>query len=378
MMGTWRGAELAAFSVLDVEARRLVLESIAGSVSDEEEGDEGSAGLAAALAAEAERLQQLASARARQQAAARVEDGRADDFGDAASDGVSSSCASSRDSSSDDSREAEDSMELLQAAATSLAPMTSPADQPDSQTHAAENAETSLGLPGARSATAAELDDAGNEEHIDWEQRDPEAVAACVAASGDWSRIVRHAPRADGMCRLHHCWLRVCVLTLAVIGPTCSEAMSVTTLLLSLTITLTSTLGSAPPLTRAFFYLNPSLHHPGGAQDATACFCSDANKRAALLLRRLLSEGLPTCHAGHPERSPGTWCSSSAAERRATQPARSAARCWNTSWPSGTCGGGTACPAIGWPGRATGATCGPRSTRNRVGSRLNMDSGGCQ
>ena len=222
-IGAMRDAELAAFADLDPEARRLVLDAIAGSVSDDED-DEESAGLAAALMAEAERLEQLESARAEQNAAAHAEDSRhgseeapLDDAGSintssreggGSSNGVHSSAGSS-------SRQAVDASEAVHHTVIS-SDVTTSAEQLGSRTQTAEDASAILGPPELLSAGITEpADSVENEEDaVDWEQRDPEAVAACVGASGDWSRIVRRAIRLSmlrtlrpNMCR----WDTVCV-----------------------------------------------------------------------------------------------------------------------------------------------------------------------
>ncbi len=202
LSGAMRAAELAAFADLDPEARRLVLESIAGSVSDDED-DEESAGLAAVLVAEAERLEQLASARAEQHEDVHAEDWRhgfeepspvhADSISTSSEDSIGSrdGVHSSEWSSVG---EAVDLPEPLQQTATSSLDVASPAEQLGDSTHATEDVIASLDPQEPPSAGITEPDDTvDQEEPVDWEQRDPEAVATCVGASGDWSRIVRRA-----------------------------------------------------------------------------------------------------------------------------------------------------------------------------------------
>ena len=202
LLGPMRDAELAAFASLDREARRLVLESIAGSVSDDED-DAESAALAAALVAEAERLEQLDSARAERQEAVLAEDWEHGSE-QALSDDAHSNSTSSEDSigssngvrssGGSSSTEAVDASQPLQQADISSSDATSPAEPLGSRTHATEDVVASLDPPEPPSAAVTEPGDSvEKEEAVDWEQRDPEAVAACVGASGDWSRIVRRA-----------------------------------------------------------------------------------------------------------------------------------------------------------------------------------------
>ncbi len=199
LSGAMRDAELAAFAVLDPEARRLVLESIAGSVSDDED-DAVSAELAAALVAEAERLEQLASARAEQHEAVHAEDWPHGAEGkllvDADSISISSEDSSNRvhGSGGSSSREAVDASQPLQQTGISSPDEASTAEQLGSSIHAAGEDVASLDPSAPLSAGITEPHDSvGEDEALDWEQRDPAAVAACVGASGDWSRIVRRA-----------------------------------------------------------------------------------------------------------------------------------------------------------------------------------------
>ena len=202
LSGALRDAELAAFADLDLEARRLVLESIAGSMSDDED-DEASAQLAAALVAEAERLEQLDSARASKDEAVHVEDWQhgaerpllddADSNSNSSQDSISNS-SGDHGSGGSSNREAADASEPLQQPVSSSIDVTSPAGQLSSRTNAAGDVDATSGPLVAASINIAEPDDCVEEEEaVDWEQREPEAVAACVAASGDWSRIVRRA-----------------------------------------------------------------------------------------------------------------------------------------------------------------------------------------
>ena len=189
-----RDAELATFASLDPEARRLVLESIAGSVSDDEEDDDGSAGLAAALVAEAERIEQLSSTSGEQQHATKAEAAVWNGINSAHSSNDSMSSSRSSGTSVSGSGDAFDFREPLQPTVSRPIHVTSPAEAASSDTQATGAAMASVELSRLSPLSAAELDDGGEEEQVDWEQRDPKAVAACVAASGDWSRIVRCAP----------------------------------------------------------------------------------------------------------------------------------------------------------------------------------------
>ena len=202
LLGAMRDAELAAFADLNPEARRLVLDSIAGSISDDED-DAESAELAAALVAEAERLEQLAAARAEQDRAVYAEDGQQGPE-EAPSDDADSISISSEDSIGSSSGvhnsggtsniEAVDDSEPLRQASISSSDMASPAEQLGSRIHATEDVAASLDPSEPPSAAMAEPHDSlEQEDAVDWEQREPAAVAACVGASGDWSRIVRRA-----------------------------------------------------------------------------------------------------------------------------------------------------------------------------------------
>ena len=202
-------AQAAAFAALDPETRRLVLESIAGGMSDaDDEEDDESAALAAALMAEAERLEQrkqLASvehATAEQVGIVRWDGGQAGEEGSAAAGGIrghsDSDCITSSGSSSSSGIKApeahpEDPV-TSSTAARSQPDAMSLSEEPSDMSCERDAAETAAGGPDPFRLSEQDPDellDAEEPEPVDWAQRDPDAVAACVSASGDWSRIVR-------------------------------------------------------------------------------------------------------------------------------------------------------------------------------------------
>ena len=201
-------AQAAAFAGLDPEARRLVLESIAGAVSDDDDEDDDSAALAAALVADAERLERqellVSDEHMTAEPAWSAEwDGTERGRHALAVEGVATSGHSNGDGSSTSSRgsaehevppvPSEDWTASL-TAASSQSTAASSCDKPGVRSGISDAADTvASGLDALRplSTDVDELLDDEESEPADWVQRDPEAVNVCIAASGDWSRIVR-------------------------------------------------------------------------------------------------------------------------------------------------------------------------------------------
>lgn len=172
-----------SFATLDLEAQNLVLESIMAGFSDDEDDEEASALLMEHLRAEL--LQDEEGGQDTNDAEIAL-----DSDGD---HGIELKTSGIDDDS--ESNHSEDNALVIDFAAL----VTDSAASAAVTESGIESGERAASAPSAEgdSPLDGDSDDDESREVVNWEERDPVAVAACNAASGSWPRVIRCAIRLD-------------------------------------------------------------------------------------------------------------------------------------------------------------------------------------